>query len=175
MANPGVRHTLRRLEESPDGRDSCCSVSVMSDFLQPHGPQCTRSAGPPSSPEAYSNSYPSNQWCHPPSRPLSSPSPPAFNLSQHQGLLNESVVHIRWPNYWSFSFSISPSNEYSGLISFMIDWFDLFAVQGTLKHLLQHHSSKASILWLAAFFMVQLSHPHVTTGGDRGRADFSNS
>ena len=75
---------------------------------------------------------------------------------------NESVLHIRWPKYWSFS--ISPSNEYSGLISFRIDWLDLLEVQGTLKSLLQHHSSKASILWCSAFFIVQLSHPHMTTG-----------
>ena len=81
-----------------------------------------------------------------PSHPLSSPFPPAFNLSQHQGLSDESALHIRWPKYWSFSFSISPSNEYSGLISFRIDWFDFLEVQGTLKSLLQHHSSKASIL-----------------------------
>ena len=77
---------------------------------------------------------------------------------------NESVLHIGWPKYWSFSFSISPSNEYSGLISFRIDWLDLLAVQGTLKSLLQHHSSKASILWRSAFFIVQLSHPYMTTG-----------
>ena len=77
---------------------------------------------------------------------------------------NESVLHIRWSKYWSFSFSISPSNEYSGLISFTTDWLDLLAVQGTLKSLLQHHSSKASILWHSAFFTVQLSHPYVTTG-----------
>ena len=77
---------------------------------------------------------------------------------------NELVLHIRWPKYWSFSFSISPSNEYSGLISFRIDWFDLLAVQGTLKSLLQCHSSTASILWCSAFFTVQLSHPYVTTG-----------
>ena len=77
---------------------------------------------------------------------------------------NESVLCIRWPQYWSFSFSISPSNEYSGLISFRIDLFDLFAVQGTLKSLLQHHSSKASILWRPAFFIVQLSHPYMITG-----------
>ena len=77
---------------------------------------------------------------------------------------NESALHIRWPKYWSFSSSISPSNEYSGLISFRINWFDLLAVQGTLKSLLQHHSSKASILWHSAFFMVQLSHPYMTTG-----------
>ena len=77
---------------------------------------------------------------------------------------SESVLHIRWPKYWSFSFSISPSNEYSGLISFRIDWLHLLAVQGTLKSLLQHHSSKASILWCSAFFIVQLSHPYITTG-----------
>ena len=76
----------------------------------------------------------------------------------------ESVLRIRWPKYWNFSFSVSPSNEYSGLISFRIDWFDLLAVQGTLKSLLQHHISKASILWLSAFFTVQLSHPYMTTG-----------
>ena len=76
----------------------------------------------------------------------------------------ESVLHIRWPKYWSFSFNISPSNEYSGLISFKIDWFDLLAVQGILKNLLQHHSSKASILRCSAFFIVRLSHPYMTTG-----------
>ena len=76
----------------------------------------------------------------------------------------ESVLHIRWPKYWSFSFSISPSNEYSGLISLRMDWLDLLAVQGTLKSLLQHHSSKASILWCSAFFIVQLLHPYMTTG-----------
>ena len=77
---------------------------------------------------------------------------------------NDSALHIRWPKYWSFSFSISPSNDYSGLISFRIDWFDLLEVQGTLKSLLQHHSSKASILWHSAFFIVQLSHSYITTG-----------
>ena len=77
---------------------------------------------------------------------------------------NESALRIRWPKYWSFSFNISPSNEYPGLISFRMDWLDLLAVQGTLKSLLQHHSSKASILWCSAFFIVQLSHPYITTG-----------
>ena len=77
---------------------------------------------------------------------------------------NESVLRICWPKYWNFSFSISPSSEYSGLISFRIDWFDFLTVQGTLKSLLQHHSSKASILWCSAFFIVQLSHPYMTTG-----------
>ena len=96
-----------------------------------------------------------------PSHPLSSPSP-TFNLSQQKAIFPESVLRIRWPKYWSFSFSISPSNEYSGLISFRIDWVDL-AVQGTLKSLLQHHSSKASVLWCSAFFIVQFSHPYRTT------------
>ena len=91
-----------------------------------------------------------------PSHPLSFPSPPAFDLSQHQcAFSNESVLHNRWPEYWSFRFSISPANECSGLISFRINWFDLHAVQGTL---LQHHSSKASILRRSDFFIVQLSH-----------------
>ena len=97
-----------------------------------------------------------------PSHPLSSPSPPAFNFSQHQGLFRWVSSLHRWPKYWSFS--ISPSIEYSGLISFTFDWFDLFAVQGTLKSLLQHHSSKASILWHSTIFIVQLSHPGMTTG-----------
>ena len=93
-----------------------------------------------------------------PSHPLSSPSPPAPNLSQHQGLFQWVNSSHEVAKYWSFSFSISPSNEYSGLISFRIEWFDLLEVQGTLKSLLQHHDSKASILQHSAFFMVQLSH-----------------
>ena len=93
-----------------------------------------------------------------PSHPLSSPSPPAVNLSQHQGFFsNESALCISWPKYWSFSFNISPSNEHPWLISFRMDWLDLLAVQGTLKSLLQHHNSKASILQPSAFFIVQLS------------------
>ena len=94
--------------------------------------------------------------CHPLLLPSIFPSIKVFS--------NESVLCIRWPKYWSFSFSISPSNEYSGLISFRMDWFDILAVQGTLKSLPQHHSSKASVLWGSAFFTVQLSHPHMTTG-----------
>ena len=96
-----------------------------------------------------------------PSHPLLSPSPSAFNLYLIRVFRSESV---RWPKYWSFSFSISPSYEYSELFSLRIDWFDLCAVQGSLKSLLQHHSSKASILWHSAFFIVQLSHPYMTTG-----------
>ena len=95
---------------------------------------------------------------------LSPPSPPVLNLSQHQSLYSESALHIRWPKYWSFSFSISSSNEYLGLISFRIDWFDFLAIQGALKSLLQHHGSKALILQCSAFFMVELSHPYSTTG-----------
>ena len=99
-----------------------------------------------------------------PSHSLSSPSPSAFNLSQGQGLFQQVSSSHQWPKYWSFSFSISPFNEYLGLISFRMDWFNLPRVQGTLKVLLQHHSSKASILWCSAFFIVQLSHPYMTTG-----------
>ena len=99
-----------------------------------------------------------------PSHPLLSPSPPAPNPSQHQGFSNESTLHMRWPKYWSFSFSIIPSKEIPGLISFRMDWLDFLAVQGTLKSLLQLHSSKASILWRSAFFTVELSHPYMTTG-----------
>ena len=96
--------------------------------------------------------------CHP--LLLLPPIPPSIKVFS-----NESTLHIKWPKYWSFSFSVSPSNEYSGLISFKIDWFDLLAVQGTLKSLLQHHSSKASILQRSAFFIIiQLSHPYMTTG-----------
>ena len=94
-----------------------------------------------------------------PSHPLSSPSPPALNLSQHQGLFKRVSSSHQWPKNWSFSFNISLSNEHPGLISFRMDWLDLLAVQGTLKSLLQHHSSKASILQHSAFFIVQLSHP----------------
>ena len=96
--------------------------------------------------------------------PLLSPFPPAFNPSQQQGFSNEPDLHIRLPKYWSFSFSISPSNEHPGLIYFRMNWLDLLAVQGTLKSLLQHHSSKASVLQCSAFFTVQLSHPYMTTG-----------
>ena len=99
-----------------------------------------------------------------PSHPLSSllllpPIPPSIRVFS-----NESTLRMRWPKYWSFSFSISPSNEHPGLSSFRMDWLDLLAFQGTLKSLLQHHSSKASILWCSAFFTVQLSHPYMTTG-----------
>ena len=106
--------------------------------------------------------------CHPLLLPLSIL--PSIRVFSNESVLhirvfsNESALHMRWPKYWSFSFSISPSNEYSGLISFRIDWLDLLPVHGTLKCLLQQHSSKASVLWCSAFFMVQLSHPYMTTG-----------
>ena len=99
-----------------------------------------------------------------PSHPLSSLTPPAFILAQHRGVFQQVSSSIRWPKYWSFTFNISPSNEHSGLISFRIEWFDLLAVQGTLKSLLQLQSSKASILWCSAFFIVQLSYLYMTTG-----------
>ena len=99
-----------------------------------------------------------------PSHPLASPSPPAFNPSKRQSLSNESTLCMRWPKYWSLSFIIILSKEIPGLITFRMDWLDLLAVQGTLKSLLQHHSSKASILWRSAFFTVQLSHSYMTTG-----------
>ena len=99
-----------------------------------------------------------------PSHPLSSPSPPTSIFPSIRVFLNESALHIRWPKYCSFSLNINPYNEYSGLISFRMDWLDLLAVQGTLKSLLQHNSSKASILQRSAFIIVQLSHPYMTTG-----------
>ena len=133
-------------------------------LCDPHELQHTRPPCPSPTPRAYSNSCPLSQWCHP---TISSCCPlllpPSIFLSIRV-FSNESVLHIRWPfGYWSFSFSISPSNEYSGLI-FRTDWFDLLAVQVNLKSLLQHHSSKSSTLWCSAFFIVQLSHPYMTTG-----------
>ena len=137
----------------------------MADSLQPHGLQHTRLPCP-YLPEFAQRVWATAHWVGDaiqPSHPLSSPSL-AFNLSQHQGLSNELALPVRWLKYWNFSFSISPSNEYSQLISFRIDWFDLLVVQGTLKSLLQYHNSKPSILWHSAFFMVQFSHPYMTTG-----------
>ena len=117
------------------------SVAQSCPTLRPQESQHTR---PPSAtPGVYSNSCPWSRWCH----PAISSSPPAPNPSQHQGFSNESTLHMRWPKYWSFSFSISPSNKHPGLISFRMDWLDLLAVQGTLKSLLQHHSSNTSIFW----------------------------
>ena len=132
------------------------SRSVMSNSLWPRGLQYARLPCPSPTPRLYSNSYPLSQWCHPTSSsaavPLSSIFPSIRVFS------NESVLCIKWPKYWSFSFSISPSSKYSGLISFRMDWLNLLAVQETLKSLLQHHSSKVSILWHSAFF---LSNSHI--------------
>ena len=137
----------------------------MSNSLRPHEQQHARPPCPSPSPGVYPNLYPSSQWCHP---TISSSVIPFSSYLQSFPALrffsNELVLLIRKPKYWSFSFSISPSNEYSGLICFRIDRMDLLAVQGTPKSLLQHHSSKASILQHSAFFMVQLSHPYMTTG-----------
>ena len=136
----------------------------MSDSLRPHELQHTRPPCPYQLPESTKTHV---RWISDaiePSHPLPWPSPSAFNPSQHQVFSNESVLRIRWPKYWSFSFSISSSNEYAGLIPFRMDWFDLFVVQGTLKSLLQHYSSKASILRHSALFIVQHSHPYMTTG-----------
>ena len=135
------------------------SRSVMSYSLQPLGLWHSRLPCPSPTPRAYSNACPSSQWCYPNISSSVIPSPPVLNLSEHQGLFNESALHIRWPKYWSFRFSISPFNQYSELISFRIDWFDLLTVQGTLKSLCQNHSSKASIVWCWAFFIVN-SHIH---------------
>ena len=136
----------------------------MSDSLGPHGLQHARLCCPSSSLRVCSNSCPLSRWCHPIIPSSVVPSLSALNISQHQGLFQESALCIRWPKCWSFSFSISPSKEFSRLISFRIDWFNLRAAQGTLKSLLQHHRSKASILYCSAFFMVQLSQPYMTTG-----------
>ena len=136
------------------------SHSVVSDSLQPHGLQDARSPCPSPTPGVYSNSCPLSQWYHPNHLILCRPLllPPSI-IPSIRVFSNESVFCIRWPNYWSFSFSISPSNSYSGLISLGMDWLDLLSVQGTLKSLFQHCSSKASILHHSAFFMVQLRHP----------------
>ena len=139
----------------------------MSNSLCCHGKQHTRPPCPSQTPWAHSNSCPLSWWCHPAISSSVIPISSCLHLAQHQSLSNESVLRIRWPKYRSFNFSISPSNEYLGLNSFWIDWFYLLVVQGTLKSLLQHHSSKASILWHSAFFIVQLSHPYMTIGKTR--------
>ena len=126
------------------------SHSVMSDSLWPHGLQHTRLPCPLPTSRVYSNSCPSSWWCHPAISSCCPLLPPSV-FPSIRVFSNESGLPIKWPKYWSFSFSISPSNEYSGLISFRMDWLDLPAVQGTLKSLLHHHSSKASILRWSAF------------------------
>ena len=131
------------------------SHSVVSYCFRPRGLQHTKLPCPSPTPGDCSNSHPLSRWCYPTISSSVVPFSPAFNLSQNQGFSKESVLCIRWPKCWNFSFSISPSNEYSGLIFFRIDWLDLLAVQGTLKSLLQHHSSKTSVLQHSAFFLVQ--------------------
>ena len=140
------------------------SRSVVSNCLWPHEPQHTRPRCPSPAPGVHPNPCPSSQWCHPTISSsvvllLLPPVPLSIRVFS-----NESALCIRWPMYWSFSFNISPSSKHPGLISFRMDWLNLLAVQGTLKSLLQHHNSKASVLWGSAFFILQLSHPHMTTG-----------
>ena len=137
------------------------SVAQSCLTLQPHGLQHTRLPCPSPTPKAFSNSWPPSWWCHPAISfsviPFSSFLPSVFpNIRVFS---NESVLHIKWPKYWNFSFNISPSNEYSGLISFRMDWLNLLAVQGTLRSLLQRHRSKASILWCSALW----SNSHIHT------------
>ena len=171
-----MRNRLQTLGFHPDGATAWnpewfllqsikFSHSVVSNSSQTHGLQHARLPCPSPTPWVCSNSCPLSRQCHPTSHPLSSPSPLLPSIFPSIKVFSDvSVLHITWPKYWSFSFSISPSNKYSGLISFRMDWLDLLADQGTLKSLLQHHSPKASILRRSAFFIVQLSHPYLTTG-----------
>ena len=140
------------------------SYSVVSNSLPPKELKHARLSCSSPTPRDCSNSCPLSQWCHPTISCSVTPFSSCLQSPSIRIFSSESALLIRWPKYWSFSFSISPSNEYSGLISFRIDWFDLLTVQGTLKSLLQHHGSKASILWCSAFFMVQISHPYITIG-----------
>ena len=138
---------------------------VVSYSLWSHGVQQPRPPCPSPTPRVYPYSCPLSRWCHPTTLILCRPLlllPSIFPIIRV--FSNESVICNRWPKYWSFSFSIFPSSDHSGLISFRVDWLDLLAVQGTLKSLLQHHSSKTSILQCSAFSMIQLSHPYLNTG-----------
>ena len=137
---------------------------VVSNSLWPHEPQHARSPCPSSNPGVHPNPCPLSQWYHPIISSCVVPFSSCPQLSQHQGLLRWVSSLQQVAKVLEFSFNISPSNEHPGLISFRMDWLDLLAVQGTLKSLLQHHSSKASILQHSAFFTVQLSHPYMTTG-----------
>ena len=146
---------------------NCSSVqfshTVVSHSLWPHGLQQPRHSCPSPTPRACSNSCLFSWWCHPAILSSVTPFSSCLQSFPASGFSNDSILHIRWPKYWSFNFSISPCNEYLGLISFSINWLDLLVAQQTLKSLLQHHSSKASILWCSAFFIVQLSYPYMTT------------
>ena len=161
---------IHKLESTLSGEISAISNMQAVQFrsvaqscltLLPHGLQHARLPCPSPTPRACTNSSPSSQWCHP---TTSSSVIPFSCLKSFPGSGSFTTLCIRWPNYWSFSFSISPSNEYSGLISFRMDWLDLLAVQETLKSLFQHHTSKAWILQCSAFFIVQLSYLYLTTG-----------
>ena len=140
----------------------CCSVAVMSSSLQAHGLQHTRLPCPSLSPWVCSDSCPFSLWCYLTCASFFFFLPSVF--ASIRVFSNESSFHTRWPKDRNFSFSTSPSSEHSGLISFRMDWLDLHAVQGTLKSLLKHHSSKSSILQCSAFFLIHLSHPYMTTG-----------
>ena len=139
------------------------SLSAVSDSETPWTVACQASLSFTIS-QSVLNSCPLSQWCHPTILSSVIPFSSCLVFSSIKAFSSKSILGIRWPKYWSFIFSISPSNEYSGLISFRIDLLDLLAVQGTLKSLLQHHISKASILRCSAFFIVQLSHPYITIG-----------
>ena len=157
---------LRRIECRKRGFSSVqFSCSLISDSLGSHEPQLNRPPCPSPTARVYPDPCSLSQWCHPTisssvilfySCPQSFPASESYQKSQ--------LFTIRWPKYWSFSFNINPSNEHPGLISFRMDWLEILAVQGALKSLLQHHSSKASTFWCSAFFIVQLSHPYMTTG-----------
>ena len=136
----------------------------MSNSLWPNGLQHTRPPCPSPTPGVHPNPCPLSQWCHPTISSCCSLLLLPSVFSSIRVFSNESTLCIRWPNYWSFNFSISPSNKHPGLIPSKMDWLDLLAVQGTLKSLFQHHISKASILSHSALFIVQLSHPYMTTG-----------
>ena len=164
--NVGFKYNIQKTKimTSSPTRSVQLSHSVVSDSLRPHESQHARPPCPSQTPGVLKlmpieSVMPFSHLilCHP--LLLLPPIPPSIRVFS-----NESTLLMRWPKYWSFSFSISPSNEHPGLISFRMDWLDLLVVQGTLKSLLQHHSSKASILWHSAFFTVQLSYPYMTTG-----------
>ena len=162
ILSPGLADSLHLSHQgSPKILSVQFSHPVVSNCLLPHGVQHVRAPCPSPTPGVYSNSCPLSQWCHP---TISSSVTSFSSCLQSFPVSNESVLCIRWPEYWCFSFSISPSNEFSRLISLRMDWLSFLAVRRTLKSLLQHHSSKASIFLYSAFFIVQISHPYMTTG-----------
>ena len=151
------------------------SCSVMSNSLWPQGLQHARPHCPSSTPRGCSNSCALSWWCHPTISSSLIPFSSHLQSFPASGFFsNKSFLCIRWPKYWSFIFRINPSNEYSGLISFRMDWVDLLVVQGTLKSFPQHYSAKASTFWQSAFFIVQLSHPYMTTGKTKALTGWKN-